>query len=136
MKVAISACLVGQKCRYNGKDKFNEDVISRFAKDEITLFCPEDAIFGTPREPISIIDSKLMQNEKEFTKDIAQEAYKLVEVNPQIVVLKSKSPSCGLRSVKYFNQKKEIISETGIGVFAKVLVHNLVDTKFYEESEL
>jgi len=136
MKVAISACLAGQKCRYDGNDKFSEHVMSRFSKDEVTLFCPENAIFGTPRAPINIIDSKLMQNEKEFTKEIEQEAYKLVDANPQIVFLKSKSPSCGLRSVKYYNQNKKIVSETGIGVFAKVLVGNLVDTKFYEESEI
>jgi len=136
MKVAISACVAGQKCRYDGKDKFREDVMSSFSKDEITLFCPEDVIFGTPREPINIIDSKVMQNGKEFTKEIEQEAYKLVDVSPDIVVLKSKSPSCGLNSVKYYDKNQKIISETGIGVFAKILVDNLVDTKFYEESEL
>jgi len=136
MRVAISACLAGQKCRYDGKDKFNKLVMSSFSKDEITLFCPEDVIFGTPREPINIIDSKLMQNEKEFTKEIEKEAYKLVDENPQIVVLKSKSPSCGLNSVKYYDKNQKIILEIGIGVFAKVLVDNLVDTKFYEESDL
>jgi len=136
MKVAISACLAGQKCRYNGKDKFNKHIMNSFSRDEITLFCPEDRVLGTPREPINIIDSKLMQNEKEFTKEIEQEAYKLVGENPQIVVLKSKSPSCGLNSVKYYDSNKNMILETGIGVFAKVLVDNLVDTKFYEESEL
>jgi len=136
MRVAISACLAGQKCRYNGKDKFNKDVMSSFSKDEITLFCPEDAVFGTPRGPINIIDSKLMQNDKEFTKEIEHEAYKLVDENPQIVVLKSKSPSCGLNSVKNYDYNHKLILETGIGVFAKVLVDNLIDTKFYEENEL
>ena len=136
MKIAISACLSGRKCRYNSEDKFRENVMNRFSNDEIILFCPEENVFGTPREPINIIGNKLMKNDLEITSLIEKEASEIILKNPDIVVLKSKSPSCALKTAKYYDENKNLISETGIGIFTKVLVNSLTDTKFYEENDL
>jgi len=136
MRVAISACLAGIACRYNAKDKFSQKVMDRFKEDEVLLFCPEDAVLSTPRKPIDIIEKRLLQDKLDVTEEIENEALKLVKEKPQIVVLKSKSPSCALKSAKSYSSEKIVLSEKETGVFAKVLLQKLPDTKFYEEIDL
>ncbi|MBQ3018335.1 MAG: DUF523 domain-containing protein, partial [Clostridia bacterium] len=41
MKILVSACLLGIPCRYDGKSKPNEKVISLKEKYEIIPACPE-----------------------------------------------------------------------------------------------
>ena len=41
MKVLVSACLLGENCKYNGKNNRNEAVL-RFVEDkEVISICPE-----------------------------------------------------------------------------------------------
>ncbi len=41
MKIMVSACLLGQKCKYNGGDNYR-DKVSEYIKDyEIIPVCPE-----------------------------------------------------------------------------------------------
>ena len=54
-KVIISACLLGEACRYDGKSKKVNKVIEAFKDYEIIPFCPELPIFGTPRERINVV---------------------------------------------------------------------------------
>ena len=53
--VIISACLLGEYCRYDGKTKQVDEVIEVFKEYEIIPFCPEAPIFGTPREKINLV---------------------------------------------------------------------------------
>jgi len=55
-KVIISACILGEQCRYDGKTKKFNAVIEAYKEYEIIPFCPEAPLFGTPRERISVVD--------------------------------------------------------------------------------
>jgi len=49
MKIGLSACLLGEKCRYDGagnKDNFIVEQLSKYF--EFVPYCPEAIIFGTP----------------------------------------------------------------------------------------
>ena len=54
-KVIISACLLGEYCRYDGKTKEVNEVIKAFKDYDIIPFCPEAPVFGTPRQRISVV---------------------------------------------------------------------------------
>ena len=55
-RVVISACLLGELCRYDGKTKKIKSVVEAFKEYEIIPFCPEAPLFGTPRERISVVE--------------------------------------------------------------------------------
>ena len=58
-KVAISACLLGEMCRYDGASKPALHVKKAFEGWEIVPFCPEAPVLGTPRERISVLKMAL-----------------------------------------------------------------------------
>lgn len=103
-KVFISACLLGQTCRYDAKTKISNEVVEAYKDYEIIPFCPEAPVFGTPRERINLSHfdgvSKIVTDvtKRDVTKLLTDEIYKFIEMNdiPDEIVLKSKSPSCGV----------------------------------------
>ena len=114
-KVIISACLLGHTCRYDGKTKKTVEVIDAFQECEIIPFCPEAPLFGTPRERISVvsIDGENRVITDDTSKDVTQalgdeiESFMKNNPQPQQIILKSKSPSCGLGTTPILNEKKE-----------------------------
>ena len=55
-RVLISACLLGKKCRHNGRDSKSEDVMKRFEGEELIPVCPEQlGGLSTPRPPAEIV---------------------------------------------------------------------------------
>ena len=136
-KVAVSACLLGKNCRYDGTNKKEsslEDVLKNC--DEVVEFCPEDAILGTPRETINIIDGKVIGSEsgKEYTQQIKKYAHDFAKNHPDIdlFIVKSKSPSCALSSAKLFDSQKNLI-QRGAGVFTKSVKDLYKNAKFIEK---
>lgn len=127
-KVAISACLLGEYCRYDGATKKDNAVIEAFKDDEIIPFCPEAPVLGTPRERISVVlrnnQYRLIGNESgsDYTQAIREQVDMLIRNHPDLdmIVLKSKSPSCGLGTTPVLNDKKEILS-LGNGLAAQRL---------------
>ena len=52
MKIAVSACLLGENCKYNGRNNYSEKVKNYIEGHEVIPICPE--VLGglsTPREP-------------------------------------------------------------------------------------
>lgn len=118
MKVLISACLLGEFCRYDGATKIDNSVIEAFKEDDIIPFCPEAPVLGTPRQRISVIetDGKRAvigdETKEDFTNSILSQVDLLIQEHPDLdmIVLKSKSPSCGLGTTPILNEKREILS--------------------------
>ena len=140
-KAIISACLLGEYCRYDGKTKKVNEIIEAFKEYEIIPFCPEAPLFGTPRERINVVEiegkNRIISDEtnKDVTKMLEDEIDFFLKENSQAdaVVLKSKSPSCGLGTTPIHNTKKEIISY-GNGIAAMKFL-NVFDKKIlYSET--
>ena len=101
MKIAVSSCLLGIKCKYNGESNFNIKIDKLREKHTIVPICPE--VLGglsTPRVPSEIIGSKVInQNGVDVTLNYINGAKKALDIlkenNIDVVILKSKSPSCG-----------------------------------------
>jgi len=127
-KVAISACLLGNRCRYDGRENYDAKLLSKLEGLELVAFCPEDFCFGTPRPTMDLIKSK---NEikaisnltgADLTPPVLEYAKAFFDTNKDIDLFigKDKSPSCGVNSAKVYNSKKELISTNGTGIMADV----------------
>ena len=105
MKILVSACLVGDNCKYNGGNNLNQKMMDFLKSHEMIKVCPE--VLGglaTPRAPAEIVDGKVMNTEgKNITKEFtlgAQKAFEIVQKeNPDLIILQSRSPSCGIKQI-------------------------------------
>ena len=136
-KAIISACLLGHRCRYDGQTKKTTEVVDAFSEYEIIPFCPEAPLFGTPRERISVIkidgENHIVTDEtnRDVTKLLEDEISKFVKQNPHAkkIVLKSKSPSCGIGTTPVLDEKKERLGyENGIAgdIFLKIYDKDII----------
>lgn len=106
--VAVSACLLGVRCRYDGGDKRDDAAVERVAKGaELLPLCPEVlARFGVPRPAITLsADGKTATDAHGRDVTGALEAgarladLYTTEAGATRALLKERSPSCGVRAV-------------------------------------
>lgn len=103
--ILVSACLLGENCKYNGKNNLNAKVLELKKKFSIIPICPE--VMGglpTPRVPSEIQGDKVINKEgKDVTKEYNRGALLALELakkhNCKIAILKEKSPSCGSKFI-------------------------------------
>ncbi len=140
-KAIVSACLLGEFVRYDGTTKINNAVIEALKEYEIIPFCPEDPVMGTPRERISVIkvddDYKVITDKSniEVTTALKLQTQMMMEAHPDadIVVLKSKSPSCGLGTTPILDQTRKELKK-GNGVAAELFSSTFAGRVFDENS--
>lgn len=128
MKIAVSACLLGENCKYNGGNNYNEKVVGFVKGHDIIPICPE--IMGglpTPREPSEIINGVVKHKDgasvdTEFRKGAELALNKVITNGAEIVILQSRSPSCGVKYIYDGTFLGSLIP--GQGVFAKLLKEN------------
>ena len=124
-KVAVSACLLGRNCRYDGTNRFDEELAKELEGCEVIPFCPEEAILGAPRETIDLIEGRAIGNEsgKDFTEALKKEAQIFCLQHPDLdaIYFKSKSPSCALCSARLYDTKRNLRSNSATGIFATEL---------------
>ena len=130
--VGISACLLGEKVRYDGGDKLDHylrDILG--ASVEFVSVCPEaESGMGVPREAMRLVsingDVRLMtQNtERDMTGPMEQwirTKLALLSAMPLCgYIFKARSPSCGLMSVPCYQQAGSEIKKVS-GIFARGL---------------
>ena len=125
MKIAVSACLLGENCKYNGGNNFSERVQEFVSGHEVFPVCPE--VFGglpTPRDPSEIVDGVVRHKngvsvDAEFRRG-AEKALEIVLSNQvDLVILQSRSPSCGVEAIYDGTFSGCVIP--GQGIFAQKL---------------
>lgn len=105
MKIVVSACLLGRNCKYNGGNNFCPTVIDFIQGHEVIPVCPEVlAGLGIPRTPIEIVNGHAQTKDGISVDDALHKAVdeilnKLNEQDIGCAVLKSRSPTCGVRQV-------------------------------------
>ena len=127
-KILISACLVGDKCKYDGKSNYSPKIKDLLEKYELVPFCPEvEGGLKTPRIPSEIKNDKVI-NQKgiDVTRAFEEGANKALTIckylNINIAILKEKSPSCGVHEIHDGSFNNRIIP--GQGVLTKLLIKN------------
>lgn len=105
MKVIVSACLLGRNCKYNGGNNYDEKVAAFLEGKEIIPVCPEElAGLGIPRTPMEIVNGVLINRDgvnvdAPVRAAVAQILEQLQGQDIQCAILKSRSPTCGVRQV-------------------------------------
>lgn len=126
MKVGVSACLLGHNVRYNGSNKRNDELIKLLEGTEIIPVCPEcEAGLPIPHLPIEILNGKVMDPEgKEYTDELIAAGNRIYDrvKDCDFLVLKSKSPTCGLG--KIYNGTFNGVLIEGNGTFTGLCVSN------------
>lgn len=138
MKILVSACLLGEPCRYDGKSKPNEAVISLKEKHTLIPVCPE-ALGGlkTPRIPAEICGDRVMRADgADITEEYKRGAKSTLDIAKKegvsLAILKSRSPSCGNKQIYDGNFTKTLID--GKGITARLLEQNQI--RVIDEQEL
>ncbi|MBO5184158.1 MAG: DUF523 domain-containing protein [Clostridia bacterium] len=98
---AVSACLCGFPCRYDGKSKPDERIKALYEEGRALPVCPEKlGGLTTPRTPCEIIDGKVISSDGEDrTSEYLLGSQKVLELckkhGIKKAILKQNSPSCG-----------------------------------------
>jgi uncharacterized protein YbbK (DUF523 family) len=130
--LVVSACLAGERCRYDGSDSRNDDLLEELEMYRIITVCPEQmGGLPTPRTPAEIewgngFDvlngrSKVLdRNGADVTASFLEGALEGLKVakesGAKMAYLKENSPSCG---VGFIRTRGEIVE--GPGVFTALL---------------
>ena len=136
-KILISACLLGERVRFDGKVKtYNLEALENY---ELVACCPEvDGGLPTPRSPSEMqLDGKVINSagidvSEEFNigAKLALDTANFHDI--KVAILKSKSPSCS-NKVVYDGSFSGILIE-GFGVTVKLLEQNGI--KVFNEYEI
>lgn len=136
--IGVSSCLAGIKCTYRGGDNFIGSIKELVDQNKAIMICPE--VLGgltIPRSPCEIVGDKVINNlgEDKTAEYLlgAKRALKiLLENDVKVVLLKSKSPSCGKDYVYDGNFNHTLVK--GDGITCRLLKeHGIV---VFNESEI
>jgi uncharacterized protein YbbK (DUF523 family) len=126
--ILVSACLAGNRCRYDGHSSFCPKILALIKAGKAVAFCPEQAGgLPTPRPPVEIKNGRAMtKNGNDVTQVFEKGAREGLAVakkfNCTEAILKARSPSCGKGAVYDGTFSKKLIK--GNGVFAGLLMKN------------
>ena len=121
MKIMVSACLLGENCKYSGGNNRNEKVLAYVAGHEVIPVCPE--VMGglpTPRVPAEIVNGVVINRECRLGAQMALQIAREKQID--LAILQSRSPSCGVKEIYdgTFSGKRI----PGQGVTARLLSDN------------
>ena len=125
MKIFVSACLLGENCKYNGGNNYNEKAADFIKGHEVVALCPEVAGgLPVPRDSAEIVDGIVKTEsgrsvDEEFRTGAKKVTAEVLKQKVELAILQSRSPSCGVNEIYdgSFSGKKI----KGQGIFAKML---------------
>jgi uncharacterized protein YbbK (DUF523 family) len=125
MKYLVSACLLGRNCKYNGGNNYSEAVMTFLQGKEVIEVCPEVlAGLGIPRTPIEIVGGTVLDRngncvDAPLRKAVAQ-ILEQIQGEEVTCILKSRSPTCGVKQVYDGTFSGTLID--GAGILAQALL--------------
>ena len=137
MKILVSACLLGENCKYNGGNNLRQQVLAMGQEHELIPVCPEVAAgLGIPRIPIEIRNGEVVRSDGVSVDDAIRAAVAdILAKLPQdieLCVLKARSPTCGVHQI-YDGSFTGTLTD-GSGVTAEYLMARGIEV--YGESEI
>lgn len=124
----VSACLAGENCKYNGGNNRNEKVLHLMAENDVITVCPEQlGGLPTPRISSEICDGVVTAKDGRIVdQEFRLGAERCLEIarreQPDLIVLQSRSPSCGVKQRYDGTFTGTLIN--GSGVTAQLLMEN------------
>lgn len=128
MKILVSACLLGYKCKYNGGDNFTPSIAALAQEHTLIPVCPEVAGgLPVPRLPCEIVGGEVIntagENKTAAFRAGAEQCLALAgEKRIDLAILQSRSPSCGVKQIYDGTFSGRLVE--GSGVFAALLMEH------------
>lgn len=105
MKILVSACLLGENCKYNGGNNRNEKLLQYLTGHEVIPVCPE--VLGglsTPRLSVELKNGVAIRRDgvsvdREFRCGAEKALQIAKESGAELAILQSRSPSCGVKEI-------------------------------------
>ncbi len=128
MKIMVSACLLGENCKYSGGNNLSPDLLRLLAGHTVIPVCPE--VLGglpIPRIPAEIVNGIVINREGvsvdgPFRLGAARALELARQEKPDLIILQSRSPSCGVKEVYDGSFSGKRIS--GRGIFAALALQD------------
>ncbi len=150
LRVGVSACLLGERVRYDGDHRRNRFLVERLGRHIAwVLVCPEtEAGFGVPRETLHLVGEATaprmigLETGRDRTEELLAWARATVESLAPLglcgFVLKRGSPSCGIAGVKLYTSAGSTVPPrlAATGLFAHVLGERFPDLPLADEEML
>ena len=127
----VSACLLGQNCKYDGENNLNEEVVEFCKNHKYITVCPESAgKLPAPRPPAEKVGGRIVDKDGKDVTDAflrgadislksCREMARISGEEIEGAILKANSPSCGVGQI-YDGTFSGTLTE-GNGVFAGML---------------
>lgn len=137
-KLLVSACLLGENCKYNGGNNYTPAVEAIRERFEVIPVCPEQ-LGGLPTPRVSserVGDKVLTRDGQDVTEAFRQGAAKTLSIaraeGASRAVLQVRSPSCGCGTIYDGTFSGTLVP--GKGVTAQLLEQNGV--KVYDSTRI
>ncbi len=143
--VVVSQCLGFAAVRYNGQLLQDAFVKALAEHVQFVQVCPEVAIgLGVPRDPIRIVvdatGRRLVQpaTGRDLTEPMRRFSESFLEAPGPVdgFILKSRSPSCGIKDVKAFGSESGQPAPKTTGFFAEAVLRRFPNLAVEEEGRL
>jgi uncharacterized protein YbgA (DUF1722 family)/uncharacterized protein YbbK (DUF523 family) len=132
LHIGISACLIGEKVRFDASNKPSKFCINELSNHvSFKSFCPEVAIgLPIPRPTIRQIKQNDMisvyrpDGTGDVTEALAAYGKKVANLTKDLsgYIFCAKSPSCGMERVKVYSPQGNSLKSNGIGIFANEIM--------------
>lgn len=141
-KIIVSACLLGENCKYNGGNNFDAKVAAFAEGREVIPVCPEVlAGLGIPRTPIEIRDGVVVSRDEVIVDAAIRDAVVQIleqrkDEDIECAILKARSPTCGVHQVYDGTFTGTLVD--GAGVLAQALKeagYAVMDNEDLEENK-
>lgn len=121
-KILVSACLMGEKVRYDGNDNLlQHPLMQRWQQERrLLMICPEVAGgLSVPRAPAELIGTRIITCDGADVTDAFQRgAWRAQQLAQQqgvvMAILKARSPSCGVGQIYDGSFSRRLIAGDGV----------------------
>ena len=125
MVILVSACLLGENCKYNGGNNRNERVLCYVQGHEIIPVCPE--VLGglpCPRKPVEWVGERVLTRDgddctENFRIGVQRALETIADQQVDLAILQSRSPTCGVKQI--YDGTFSGVRIDGQGALAKAL---------------
>ena len=105
MTILVSACLLGENCKYSGGNNRNERVLRYVEGHEVIRVCPEMlGGLSCPRKPVEWVGDRVMTKEGDncteaFRLGVQKALALIADKHIDLAILQSRSPTCGVKQI-------------------------------------
>ena len=125
MVILVSACLLGENCKYNGGNNRNERVLRYVQGHEVIPVCPE--VLGglpCPRKPVEWVGERVLTRDgddctENFRIGVQRALETIADQQVDLAILQSRSPTCGVKQI--YDGTFSGVRIDGQGALAKAL---------------